>query len=159
MIAHKCKNITVTVVDMNADKINEWNSEDLPIFEVCFLAYLIQQLIFYLQPGLEEIVKAARGKNLFFSADIPAAIRQADLIFISVNTPTKMYGRGRIFKKFNNLFLFRKRNGPRPEVRGGCVAHNRRAREKSENCGREEYGPGKSGAEYYAHSEGGTGSQ
>jgi UDPglucose 6-dehydrogenase len=47
------------------------------------------------KPGLDEIVKAARGKNLFFSADIPAAIEKADLIFISVNTPTKMYGRGK----------------------------------------------------------------
>ncbi|CAD5206019.1 unnamed protein product [Bursaphelenchus okinawaensis] len=78
MIAHKCSNINVTVVDMNADKIAEWNSDKLPIFE----------------PGLEEIVKAARGKNLFFSADIPACIKKADLIFISVNTPTKTYGRG-----------------------------------------------------------------
>jgi len=79
MIAHQCPDITVTVVDMNAAKIEEWNSEDLPIFE----------------PGLEEIVKAARGKNLFFSSDIPAAIQKADLIFISVNTPTKIYGRGK----------------------------------------------------------------
>lgn len=79
MIAHQCKDIIVTVVDMNAAKIDEWNSDNLPIFE----------------PGLEEIVKAARGRNLFFSADISSAIEKADLIFISVNTPTKMYGRGK----------------------------------------------------------------
>ncbi|CAD5208740.1 unnamed protein product [Bursaphelenchus xylophilus] len=78
MIAHKCPHINVTVVDMNAAKIAEWNSDTLPIFE----------------PGLEAIVKAARGKNLFFSSDIPACIKKADLIFISVNTPTKTYGRG-----------------------------------------------------------------
>ncbi|CAB3408630.1 unnamed protein product [Caenorhabditis bovis] len=79
MIAHKCPHITVTVVDMNLAKIDEWNSDKLPIYE----------------PGLEEIVMAARGKNLFFSTDIAKAIREADLIFISVNTPTKMYGRGK----------------------------------------------------------------
>ncbi|PAV77526.1 hypothetical protein WR25_02551 [Diploscapter pachys] len=79
MIAHKCPDIQVTVVDMNSEKIAEWNSEKLPIYE----------------PGLHEIVMAARGKNLHFSSDIPKAIREADLIFISVNTPTKNYGRGK----------------------------------------------------------------
>lgn len=49
-----------------------------------------------LQPGLEEIVKQCRGRNLFFSNDIPKAIREAQLIFISVNTPTKTYGRGKV---------------------------------------------------------------
>ncbi|GMT00536.1 hypothetical protein PENTCL1PPCAC_22710, partial [Pristionchus entomophagus] len=79
MIANKCPHITVTVVDMNTEKIDEWNSDNLPIFE----------------PGLEEIVMKCRGTNLFFSSDIPKAIREADLIFISVNTPTKMYGKGK----------------------------------------------------------------
>lgn len=79
MIAHKCPDIQVTVVDMNMDKIAQWNSDHLPIFE----------------PGLDEIVFAARGNNLHFVTDIPKAIREADLIFISVNTPTKMYGRGK----------------------------------------------------------------
>uniref|UniRef100_F1L138 UDP-glucose 6-dehydrogenase n=1 Tax=Ascaris suum TaxID=6253 RepID=F1L138_ASCSU len=79
MIAYKCPEIRVTVVDMNAEKINQWNSEALPIYE----------------PGLEEIVKQCRGRNLFFSNDIPKAIREAQLIFISVNTPTKTYGRGK----------------------------------------------------------------
>lgn len=79
MIAYKCPDIQVTVVDMNFDKIAQWNSDKLPIFE----------------PGLDEIVFAARGKNLHFVTDIPKAIREADLIFISVNTPTKTYGRGK----------------------------------------------------------------
>uniref|UniRef100_A0A7E4V2S3 UDP-glucose 6-dehydrogenase n=1 Tax=Panagrellus redivivus TaxID=6233 RepID=A0A7E4V2S3_PANRE len=79
MIAHKCPHIRVTVVDMNEEKIQQWNSEKLPIFE----------------PGLEAIVKECRGKNLFFSADVGKSINEADLIFISVNTPTKMYGRGK----------------------------------------------------------------
>ncbi|VDL74802.1 unnamed protein product [Nippostrongylus brasiliensis] len=79
MIAHKCPDIQVTVVDMNLDKIDQWNSDNLPIYE----------------PGLDEIVFAARGRNLHFITDIPKAIREADLIFISVNTPTKMYGRGK----------------------------------------------------------------
>uniref|UniRef100_A0A914Z797 UDP-glucose/GDP-mannose dehydrogenase N-terminal domain-containing protein n=1 Tax=Panagrolaimus superbus TaxID=310955 RepID=A0A914Z797_9BILA len=80
MIANKCSNIKVTVVDMNKEKIDEWNSDTLPIYE----------------PGLEEIVKRCRGKNLFFSANVGAAIEEADLIFISVNTPTKSYGRGEV---------------------------------------------------------------
>ncbi|KAF8369098.1 sqv-4, partial [Pristionchus pacificus] len=79
MIANKCPHITVTVVDMNTEKIAEWNSDNLPIYE----------------PGLEEIVMRCRGTNLFFSSDIPKSIREADLIFISVNTPTKMYGKGK----------------------------------------------------------------
>ncbi|VDM92270.1 unnamed protein product, partial [Onchocerca ochengi] len=79
MIAYKCPEIRVTVVDMNAEKIKQWNSDYLPIFE----------------PGLDEIVKSCRGKNLFFSDDIPSAIRNAQLIFMSVNTPTKTYGKGK----------------------------------------------------------------
>uniref|UniRef100_A0AC35U0E2 UDP-glucose 6-dehydrogenase n=1 Tax=Rhabditophanes sp. KR3021 TaxID=114890 RepID=A0AC35U0E2_9BILA len=78
MIANKCHHIEVTVLDTNLDKINEWNSDVLPIFE----------------PGLEEIVKDRRNKNLFFSTDIAGTISKSDLIFISVNTPTKEYGRG-----------------------------------------------------------------
>ncbi|KJH53265.1 nucleotide sugar dehydrogenase [Dictyocaulus viviparus] len=65
---------------MNMEKIAQWNSEKLPIFE----------------PGLDEVVFAARGRNLHFVTDIPKAIREADLIFISVNTPTKTYGRGKV---------------------------------------------------------------
>ncbi|VDD95641.1 unnamed protein product [Enterobius vermicularis] len=79
MIALKCPDIQVTVVDMNKEKIQQWNTNELPIYE----------------PGLEEVVFRCRGKNLFFSDDIPKAIREAQLIFISVNTPTKTYGKGK----------------------------------------------------------------
>ena len=78
MIAHKCADHTVTVVDINQARIDAWNSDELPIYE----------------PGLDEVVKAARGKNLFFSTDVDTAIREADMIFMSVNTPTKTYGVG-----------------------------------------------------------------
>ena len=78
MIAHKCSDTEVTVVDLNADRISAWNSGDLPIYE----------------PGLEEIVNQNRDKNLFFSTDVNEEIRAADVIFISVNTPTKDYGSG-----------------------------------------------------------------
>jgi UDPglucose 6-dehydrogenase len=78
MIAHKCTGHTVTVVDINQSRIDAWNSDVLPIYE----------------PGLDEIVKASRGKRLFFSTDIDTAIREADIIFMSVNTPTKTYGVG-----------------------------------------------------------------
>ncbi len=78
MIAHKCEEHTVTVVDINEARIAAWNSDELPIYE----------------PGLDEVVKAARGKRLFFSTDIDTAIREADMIFMSVNTPTKTYGAG-----------------------------------------------------------------
>ncbi len=78
MIAHKCEAHSVTVVDINEARIAAWNSDNLPIYE----------------PGLDEIVKAARGKRLFFSTDVDSAIREADMIFMSVNTPTKTYGVG-----------------------------------------------------------------
>lgn len=78
VIAHKCPDITVTVADINATRIAEWNSDNIPIFE----------------PGLSAIVAARRGKNLFFTSDVNKAIQEADIIFISVNTPTKSYGIG-----------------------------------------------------------------
>lgn len=78
MIAFKCPQYRVTVVDVNADRIAQWNSHELPIYE----------------PGLDEIVKSARGKNLFFSTDIENGIRESEIIFVSVNTPTKTYGAG-----------------------------------------------------------------
>lgn len=78
VIAEKCPHIQVTIVDVNAERIAAWNSDHLPIFE----------------PGLEPIVKARRGKNLFFDTDVDKAIREADLIFVSVNTPTKKTGVG-----------------------------------------------------------------
>jgi UDPglucose 6-dehydrogenase len=78
MIALKCPDITVTVVDMNAARIAAWNSGNLPIFE----------------PGLDDVVKQARGRNLFFSTDVAGQIKKADIIFVAVNTPTKTYGVG-----------------------------------------------------------------
>ena len=82
VIAQKCPHIKVTVVDVNEHRINAWNSvneEELPIYE----------------PGLAEVVKEARGRNLFFSTDVEKAIDEAEMIFISVNTPTKTYGAGK----------------------------------------------------------------
>ncbi|CAH1778284.1 unnamed protein product [Owenia fusiformis] len=79
VLASKCPDITVTVVDISEARIKQWNSEKLPIFE----------------PGLDDIVKQCRGKNLFFSTDVDKAIIEAELIFISVNTPTKTYGLGK----------------------------------------------------------------
>jgi UDPglucose 6-dehydrogenase len=78
VIALKAPDIQVTVVDMNAARIAAWNSDTLPIYE----------------PGLDEVVKEARGRNLFFSTDVKATIAAADIIFVSVNTPTKTYGVG-----------------------------------------------------------------
>ena len=78
MIALKCPDIRVNVVDMNPARIAAWNSGALPIYE----------------PGLDAVVQAARGRNLFFSTDVAAGIRDADIIFVSVNTPTKTYGVG-----------------------------------------------------------------
>lgn len=79
VIALKCPKVQVTVVDLNQERIDSWNSDILPIYE----------------PGLDDIVKKCRGVNLFFSTSIDRAIQEADLIFISVNTPTKTYGFGR----------------------------------------------------------------
>ena len=82
IIAQKNPDIKVNVVDMNADKILAWNSKDLdnlPVYE----------------PGLSKVVKEARGRNLFFSTDVNKHIEQADMIFISVNTPTKTSGEGK----------------------------------------------------------------
>jgi len=78
VIAHQNPEVIVTIVDLNEARIAAWNSDDLPIYE----------------PGLDEVVKAARGKNLFFSTDVDKAILEADLIFVSVNTPTKSQGIG-----------------------------------------------------------------
>ncbi|XP_032811156.1 UDP-glucose 6-dehydrogenase [Petromyzon marinus] len=79
VIAHMCPEVRVTVVDVNEQRIHAWNSPTLPIFE----------------PGLQEVVESCRGQNLFFSTDIDVAIKEADLIFISVNTPTKTFGIGK----------------------------------------------------------------
>jgi len=78
MIAKKCSQYQVKIVDINAARIDAWNSDNLPVYE----------------PGLKEVVENARGKNLFFGTDIDAGIKEADIIFVSVNTPTKTFGFG-----------------------------------------------------------------
>ncbi len=78
MIAAKCPQYEVTIVDINEARIKAWQTDNLPIYE----------------PGLLEVVKQARNKNLFFSTDIDNNIKKADIIFVSVNTPTKTYGEG-----------------------------------------------------------------
>ena len=82
IIAQKCPHIKVIVVDLNEKIIAAWNDKDvnnIPIYE----------------PGLSDVVAEARGRNLFFSTDVDKAIDEADMIFISVNTPTKTYGVGK----------------------------------------------------------------
>ena len=78
VIAMKNPDRKIMVVDINQERIDAWNSDALPIYE----------------PGLEEVVKACRGKNLFFSTDIAGAIKACDTIFVGVNTPTKTFGEG-----------------------------------------------------------------
>ncbi len=78
VMALKCPNYRFDVVDINQARIDAWNSDSLPIYE----------------PGLEEVVKQVRGKNLFFSTDVDERIKEADIIFVSVNTPTKTFGVG-----------------------------------------------------------------
>merc|ERR1719330_530557 len=77
-IALKCPHVKVTIVDLNEARIAAWSSDDLPIYE----------------PGLCEVVKSCRGRNLFFSTDVKGSIQAADIIFASVNTPTKIQGVG-----------------------------------------------------------------
>ncbi len=78
MIAKKCPGRKITVVDINEDRINAWKSGNPPIYE----------------PGLAETVKESLGRNLFFTTDIPSSVKEADVIFVAVNTPTKTFGRG-----------------------------------------------------------------
>jgi UDPglucose 6-dehydrogenase len=78
VIAARCPHVRVTAVDVDAARIARWNSENLPIYE----------------PGLDDVIRATRGENLFFSTDIEGAIRGADIIFVSVSTPTKSFGEG-----------------------------------------------------------------
>lgn len=78
VIALKCPQYKVNVVDLSEARIKAWQTDQLPIYE----------------PGLLEVVQAARGRNLFFSTDIKAAIRDSEIIFVSVNTPTKTFGEG-----------------------------------------------------------------
>jgi UDPglucose 6-dehydrogenase len=78
VIAKNCPQHRVVVVDINAGKIAAWKSDRLPIYE----------------PGLKDVVLAARDRNLFFSTEIDRNIAEADIIFVSVNTPTKTFGHG-----------------------------------------------------------------
>ena len=81
VIADKCKDLKVIVVDLNKDKIDSWNNKDLtklPVYE----------------PGLKDLISKCRGKNLFFNTEIEQSIAQSDMVFISVNTPTKKSGLG-----------------------------------------------------------------
>ncbi len=78
MIAKNNLNVQITVVDINQERIDAWNSDELPIYE----------------PGLDAVVKEAHGRNLFFSTDVDKGIAEADIIFVSVNTPTKTFGQG-----------------------------------------------------------------
>lgn len=79
VLAMQCPHIKVTIVDLNQQRIDDWNSDNLPIYE----------------PGLDEVVKSCRGRNLFFSTDVTGSIKKADVIFVSVNTPTKTFGSGK----------------------------------------------------------------
>jgi UDPglucose 6-dehydrogenase len=78
MIANKCPQYKVTVVDINKEKIGQWNSERLPVYE----------------PGLDEVVRETRGRNLFFDTDVEKGIKESEIIFVAVNTPTKTFGAG-----------------------------------------------------------------
>ena len=81
VIADRCPDIQINVVDLNEERINDWNDNDLknlPIFE----------------PGLDKIIKRCRNRNLYFSTNIKENIANADMVFISVNTPTKTKGIG-----------------------------------------------------------------
>jgi UDPglucose 6-dehydrogenase len=79
VIAYKCPDVKVTIFDMNQQRIDAWNTDNLPIYE----------------PGLDDVVKACRGKNLFFTTEYEQAMNEADIIFMSVNTPTKIHGMGK----------------------------------------------------------------
>ena len=76
VIALKCPDIEVVVVDISKPRIEAWNSDTLPIYE----------------PGLDDVVKQCRRRNLFFSTDVEKHVKEADIIFVSVNTPTKSRG-------------------------------------------------------------------
>ena len=78
VIASQCPEYKVTVVDINAERIAAWQSDNLPIYE----------------PGLQQVVEECRGRNIFFSTEVEKGIAEAEIIFVCVNTPTKTFGRG-----------------------------------------------------------------
>uniref|UniRef100_A0A671E2V0 UDP-glucose 6-dehydrogenase n=1 Tax=Rhinolophus ferrumequinum TaxID=59479 RepID=A0A671E2V0_RHIFE len=86
VIAQMCPEVRVTVVDVNESRINAWNSPTLPIYE----------------PGLKEVVESCRGKNLFFSTNIDDAIKEADLVFISVLSNPEFLAEGTAIKDLKN---------------------------------------------------------
>ena len=81
VVADRCPHIQVTVVDLNEERIGAWNSADLSLLPIY-------------EPGLDEVVGRARGRNLHFTTSVEGAIASADMVFISVNTPTKTHGVG-----------------------------------------------------------------
>ncbi len=87
VIASHCPEYRIVIVDINEARIAAWQSDELPIYE----------------PGLDEIVRQTRGKNLFFSTEINRNIAEADIIFVSVNTPTKTFGQGAAGPRICNI--------------------------------------------------------
>ena len=116
VIAHKCPDIKVTVCDLNERRIAAWNSSNLPIYE----------------PGLQEVVEEARGRNLFFSTDIDAAIRECTIIFVSVNTPTKKSGIGAGEAADLTYWVRPSQTAPAAESFGYLIPHAAQS-----NCARE----------------------
>ena len=78
VIARHCPDVQVVVADINAERVAAWQSGHPPIYE----------------PGLQEVVRASLGRNLHFTAEVDRAIAEAEMIFVSVNTPTKAFGLG-----------------------------------------------------------------
>ena len=78
VIAQHCPDVEVVVADINHDRVAAWQSGRPPIFE----------------PGLEEVVRRSLGRNLRFTGDVEHEIGEAEMIFVSVNTPTKTFGQG-----------------------------------------------------------------
>ena len=78
VIAKHCPETRVVVADINAERVAAWQSGNPPIYE----------------PGLQDVLRTCLGRNIAFTADVEGAIRDAEMIFVSVNTPTKTFGRG-----------------------------------------------------------------
>lgn len=140
MIASKCPDLSVSVVDIDSDRIAAWNSnneEDFPIYE----------------PGLSDLLFGCRGRNLEFTTDIGHAIEECDIIFVCVNTPTKKSGfgagkasnlapweaAGRMISKYSrsNKIVVEKSTVPvrtaealSSVLNGSCCAHQEEVEEK-----------------------------
>jgi hypothetical protein len=123
VIALKCPQVTVTIVDLNQGRIDAWNSEnfDLPIYE----------------PGLEDVVRQCRGRNLFFSTNVDKGIQEADLIFVSVNTPTKKSGVGAGFAadlKYSFINLINRPSDAAHQLRRARNPSNRQSSNFIQDC-------------------------